>query len=350
MSEQDPRLATNRSQTSDGPMVVGPAARRMQQVHGDVSKSGLSGAKKWAIRLGLTLVIIGGSAGGMYVAYNQGLEDGVSYEPPLMVAQDAPIKVLPTDPGGKEVPHQDKLVFEQLSGGTGASDAPVLAPPSEEALPRPEAGAELVSPDEMPRVFEPDVSPPPETTVFADPSLPEATIPDAGGAAVPAPQEVGTPAPVVPTQDLPTEATAGPQPLFSEDGTAANAASPETNSDPVEPAPEPTQTEVANADDTSIEVPSLEVPSLEVPRGPFYAQLGSFPDQNDAATEWQRLLSRHTDVLGGFDHRLHAVDLDDKGTYHRILVGGFADIESARAICDALAAKNLERCLVNRID
>ena len=51
---------------------------------------------------------------------------------PVIRAETADVRVSPTDPGGLEVPHQDRLVLEEVS-----SDAPVLtdqAPPPEEPM------------------------------------------------------------------------------------------------------------------------------------------------------------------------------------------------------------------------
>jgi|GEM_PF-1071645 len=74
-------------------------------------------------------------------AYNKGQEAGASGridEPPLVLAQDGPSKVQPNSRGGIDVPDQDRLVFDRITGtdssgneNVGASpEQPITLPPS----------------------------------------------------------------------------------------------------------------------------------------------------------------------------------------------------------------------------
>jgi cell division septation protein DedD len=61
---------------------------------------------------------------------------------PLLKAPQTPLKVRPSDPGGMEVPDQDKMVLGVAAGDVMPSSAgPVLAPGAEEPLPRPKQQA-----------------------------------------------------------------------------------------------------------------------------------------------------------------------------------------------------------------
>ena len=61
--------------------------------------------------------------------------------PPLIRADDGPIKIRPKDPGGMAVPDQDKLIYQTLDGGVVEETVERLLPPPEEPLPPPEPPA-----------------------------------------------------------------------------------------------------------------------------------------------------------------------------------------------------------------
>lgn len=65
---------------------------------------------------------LGGFVGLVWYAY----QDGVTVEPsgavPTVHADSAPIKERPADPGGDEVPHQDRLVYQTLGERAGQGD------------------------------------------------------------------------------------------------------------------------------------------------------------------------------------------------------------------------------------
>ena len=76
-------------------------------------------------------------AGVVFLAYKQGMKQGAEGNPPVIRADDSPTKVAPTNPGGIEIPHQDKTVYDRLSGGEKSdvqSDAEHLLPSPEEPM------------------------------------------------------------------------------------------------------------------------------------------------------------------------------------------------------------------------
>lgn len=89
----------------------------------------------------VALVTLGAFTGGVWYAYDQGVERGITLSPPLFRADPSPTKIKPKDPGGLEVPHQDMLVYETLTTETPAEGAERLLPPPEEPLPRPQPPA-----------------------------------------------------------------------------------------------------------------------------------------------------------------------------------------------------------------
>jgi hypothetical protein len=72
-------------------------------------------------------------AGVVFLAYKQGLKQGAQGNPPVIHADSSPTKVAPADPGGMEIPHQDRTVYDRISGDAAPSSAD-----GEHLLPKPE--------------------------------------------------------------------------------------------------------------------------------------------------------------------------------------------------------------------
>jgi cell division protein FtsN len=82
----------------------------------------------------LGILILGGLGALAYYAYERGAASTAT-APVVIRADESPVKVAPEDPGGLEVPHQDKLVYDRLEGQLPADDG---AGPPERLMPSPE--------------------------------------------------------------------------------------------------------------------------------------------------------------------------------------------------------------------
>ncbi len=84
------------------------------------------------------LIVVGGLGALAYYAYERGAAS-TSTAPVIIQAEEGEVKIAPEDPGGMQVPHQDKLVYDRLEGGTSeeedAGPGERLLPPAEEPLP-----------------------------------------------------------------------------------------------------------------------------------------------------------------------------------------------------------------------
>ncbi|MEI7607923.1 MAG: SPOR domain-containing protein [Rhodospirillaceae bacterium] len=231
---------------------------------------------------------------------------------PLIKADPRPTKSRPAQPGGMEVPNQDKLVFDRLDPGAAPPMVERLLPPPEAPMPRP------VAPVAPPPAADPakgasrmamdTVMAPPPASVPLKSGLPDEETP-------PPPVVVVPPAPATPTPAKPPPA-ATPAPAPTRPAAKAPAAT----------APAATPKPVA-----------LPPPS----GGPVVRiQVGAVPREADAQTEWKRLQSRHRDLLGGLSLTVVRADLGDKGVYFRLQAGP-VDEARARAICDQLKSQNV---------
>lgn len=114
----------------------------------------------WLMLL-VVVAVLAALAGVVYFAYQQGREEGIRTAPPIVRADGGPEKVAPQDPGGMDIPHQDKEIFERITGDNGGAPAnggvERLLPPPEEPVATPTAPVAAAEPVETPVVAEPTV-------------------------------------------------------------------------------------------------------------------------------------------------------------------------------------------------
>ena len=142
----------------------------------------------------LGLLVLVGFGAVVWLAYNQGLKQAPSGAPPVL-ADEGPVKVEPVNPGGTVVPHQDKLVYDEVTGGAPSG--------AEELLPEPETPQTLTPAPATPAPtpIAPAPTPAPDAMPNATTTAPAAETPS------PAPSIVVSEAPVA-TPIAPTESAA----------------------------------------------------------------------------------------------------------------------------------------------
>ena len=249
----------------------------------------------------IALLALGGFAGLLWYAYSWGVGGVESEDLPVVAAESSPAKVAPEEPGGMEIPNQDKQVLND-QGGEGASDVERLLPPPEEPQP---------------------------------------------------PQITDQPAPEAPTEQSPTqqggqgEAEAGSPPAAPQ----APEPAPEPEAAP-EPAPEPApETATAqNSGETEPEpAPAPQQPEQlsDAPAGSFVMQLASVRSEETARSEWQRMQGANEQLLGDMPLFIQRVELEGRGTYYRIQTGPFPSRSTAQDLCAQLKAAGQD-CLVTQ--
>ncbi len=243
----------------------------------------------------LALVTLAAFVAAVWYAYDRGVRQGATFSPPLIRADHSPTKVRPKDPGGLEVPHQDKLVYETLAGDEAEEGPERLLPPPEEPLPRPEPAA----------------APVPEVRASGAERVVEVAPP---AALPPAPEPAPSAAP----------AAGEPPPAPASSAAPATVTAARTAPAPAEPEP----------------------PQEAVAPGGFRVQLASYRDPEAATRGWSRLSKANPALLRELTPDVIRVDLGpEKGIFYRLTVGPLAD----RGAADALCAKLKERkvgCLI----
>ncbi len=228
--------------------------------------------------------------GVVWSAYNQGLRDSGRDGAPRLVPNEEPYRERPVDPGGAETPDTDLEVYDRLTGDDAADDTVSLRPAPEEPLEesaRPGLRVEQVDADEA-----------------VDPITVETeALPDA------APR----PAPQRPARQPDPE----PEPV-----TQAPAREP----DPV---------------DTTTATTGVNL------SGSWVVQIASFRTAADAEAAWVAFRTRFADISSGMAPDVASVEIEGRGTYHRLRIAAFAERGDAVSFCSTLQSRGQD-CLVAR--
>lgn len=257
----------------------------------------------------VVLLAVGGFVGIVWHAYNQGKSGGADGVVPVLKAEDGPTRVRPDQPGGMDVPNQDKLIYDRLAPGgqIGAPQIERLLPPAEAPVARPQAP---VAPAPVPAPQAPvgaaptDLQPPP----LGERQVTTAPTPQAVPSQPPIPVAPPAPSQAVPPAQAPQQQAQVTRP------TPAPAA-----------APAPTQ-------------------QAAIPSGAARIQLAAVRSVDAAQKEWARIQNANRDILGGMSMNVVTADLGERGIYYRIQAGPAAD---ANDVCTKLKARNVG-CIVVR--
>jgi cell division septation protein DedD len=291
--------------------------RNMRPVPGGEPAGPGARSPKRLITAGIALGAVAAFGIGIWFAYDQGVKRGASGAPPLIRADQTPTKVAPENPGGMQVPNQDKQIYERLPGN--AAQAP--GSQTERLLPPPERPA--VAPTQPNMATSPAVTVPNRTT----PQVPNRT--DAPSATAVAPQPA-QPAPGQPQPVTPPRSAAPAQAQSS--GQASVQSSAPSSPQPSSSSQSPAQQQAART-------------VTATPGGSARIQLASLKDQAAATATWNQLQKKFPDILGGLQPSYEKVEIADKGTFIRLQAGPLKDRNAAQAACSALAAKN-QGCIV----
>ncbi|MAZ03311.1 MAG: hypothetical protein CMN56_09250 [Sneathiella sp.] len=260
--------------------------------------------KKW-IGAALAVVIVGGFGIGIWYAYDQGVKKGVQLAPPIISADTTPVKEKPEDPGGMDIPNQDKQVFGVLQSGDAPEKVEKLMPPPEDAMP--EEKTEMTATDAEKAADENKLD-----------NLVEEVTKDAAEAGEKAQEVVESTAEKV--EETVSAATTTEEPATEE-----------------------------KVEEKTVEVAAAPVPKkIEEPQtgGPMYrVQVGSFRSQDAAEKQWTMLNSKFKSMLSDVSHRVQDVKVEDKGTYFRLQLGAFSSRDGANRLCNDLKAQKQD-CLV----
>lgn len=277
-------------------------------------------------------VALAGFGGVVWYAYDQGIRQTPTSAAttPLIKADTTPTKVRPDQPGGMEVPHQDKLVLNQLADGNKAGGPQVerLLPPPESPLPRPAPTAQAPVMAPAPGIGTNGTGQtaglPPKIGPAPTPSAPTAQAP-----VMPPATPLAAPPPpaAAPRDAVQASGSSGAPPAAPQAAAPQVAAAPAATPKPAEkPAPKATPAAAPSA------------------TGNFKVQLVSVKAEDQTKSEWARLQKSYPQ-LAPLKMSVTRVDLGDKGIWYRIYAGPLSDAGAAGELCSSLKAKG-QGCVV----
>lgn len=301
----------------------------------------------------VVLVALGGFGLLAWYAYHSSGGSSVEGEVPLIEAEKSPVRSAPENPGGMEIPHQDKKVFEAVSGETPRQPEKeqIIATPEEPIAPARVANPAPTPSNALRDAFSESstggqASPPgaqePSVTVEQEPGVTieqgvkvqRGGIPPIAGITAEESQKV------VP---LPKKAA----PAVSAKAASVTVATVKAPEPAVEPEPKP----VVAAKPVPVAVPAPKVET--VPLQPKVekasdasatsakgarVQLAALKSQEEASALWTKIKHAHAGVVGDRTSHIEKADLGAKGTYYRLQVGGFENALDAKAFCAKLTA------------
>lgn len=303
----------------------------------DTPRRGLLATVLRGVSAGLVAAAV---IGVIWFAYNWGIGTRPQQQAqlPMITAEDRPEKVRPDDPGGMDVPYQDKLVLNNRGQSAQGARVERLLPPPEnpqppESEPSATAGGGAREPDSR-------NAPTPETardgsasTDAANTGPPDRSTArgrDAGGADGTGTQ--ASAAPEIPPESEASTTSDAAEPAGSDNDSGTEAAADER---PVSDTREPAETQQTQA---------TAPPPRPQPGDPL-VQLAALQSREAAERAWADLRVKFPNVLGDQRLVLQRVDKQDGSVFWRVRTGPFPNRTTAADVCGQLKAAG-QACLV----
>lgn len=277
------------------------------------------GVFRWMSAI-VVLLAVAGFFGLAWYAYKNGGDTGDEKDIEVVKADKAPVKEAPANPGGMDIPNQDKTVYGLISGKNEKPVAEHILAAPEEPLPR---------------------TTPEDTQTWMSDSLKGKTA-----AQVEAMKVGGDDAPKDQAKDQSKEqfnpgkvrtatgaVTTAPAALAAKSSAPAKppvAAAPAAGSD--------------DSDDSDDDAKPAAKPAVQAQAKPAPAasttppsgtriQLGAYKSQAEADKNWTHIAGKFASEVKSKQHYVVRADLGSKGVYYRLQVAPFASPKDAEQFC-----------------
>ena len=283
----------------------------------------------------LAVLIVTGFGIGIWYAYDQGVKKGVQLAPPIIKADDTPVKEQPQDPGGMEIPHQDKEVFNVLKPEDETTEKveQLMAPPEtvvEEAAPVDIAEDPVLkksnAPEKLMENATEEVAKTTQEMMASAKEAAKAAIADVGSTSATATDKSAA--------ETNATALAAEQAAKEEKANEAKATE--------EAAQEAAKVEAA---EKAKETPEVAAPKVAPAGAAYRVQLGAFRSEDAAKKAWRDLQKKHEELLSGEVYKIQSVEIKGKGLFYRLQAGAFGARDDAASLCTKLKAEKQD-CLV----
>jgi hypothetical protein len=264
------------------------------------------------VRRYLALLVVVGFMAVVWFAFSQSGQAPGESVVPVIKADGEPIKVRPDQAGGAEIPHQDKLVYDQIAGKPLESMPERLLPEPEQPLPQTQANAVDSSPSV--NVPEPTASLPEQEVAVVPQVTPKPVVEDKAPENITPPENMAL-KPIVPPRSA---KTAEKPPI------------PNTAAKKVDP-----------------QKPLLSIKTAEAPAATdgFRIQVAALPDADTAQRKAEELNKKFAKTLDGKKIGVRRAEIPGKGTFYRLQAAGYSDRSAAGNACQSLKSAG-QNCLV----
>ncbi len=320
----------------------------------DIDEYEKGGGKKKLLAAVLAgAVVVGGGGAYLYNSGNGNFSAGNA--PSIITADNSPVKEQPEEPGGRDFPNGNKLIYDRLGGdgpasqqasaaGGGNSDQDVPAVPGlvttgggtleqriENALKA--QGGEAENPE--PR--SPDKPKTVQTLTFGPDGSQQPTQQQTQSVTA---DNSGLSNPLSSSIVVSTQPSSSPS-----YGTVQAPAPSETSSVTAVPAAEQPQQQTRLA---SVAPQNQGVPVTAGGSDAYFVQIGARNDPQAATEAFKKLQKRYASVIGNYAPSLRKADLGAKGVWYRLWVGPVDGKVEAEALCEQLKIAGMQACLVRK--
>lgn len=304
----------------------------------------------------LAFVVLAAFAGVVWVAYNQGVQQGQrGINPPVLTADPGPTRVEPIQTAENGANPAPEKSYERLWAGESTepsagqvqpqSEADRNAPTTQDVVRRPVPEESAIGGPFRETPIDPGM----DSTVELTKEIPREEVPSSG----PAMTQLNMDRPTRMSKPGGREDVTRLLPPASSEGPVVEDSAPPSVSRPsvkqavpaapreitsIAPAPAP----VIQSAPEPVSPPAEAAPSSS---GGATIQLGSFPSSGLAAAQWSKVKSANQDLLGAYSPQIVEASIPGKGVWYRLRVGGFTDKSAAKDVCQQLSA-NGQACIL----
>jgi len=282
-----------------------------------------NGIFRW-LQIGVVLFAVTGFFGLAWYAYNSNdTVDEKNIE--IVKADKTPVKEAPANPGGMNIPNQDKTVYGLVNGNKEKQVVERVLPATEEPVIRDNTPKDTNAPHEsesetwVNNKINPAATPQPQPA----PQAPQLATPPV---AVEAPKNQPVTEPKKAEPFIPQKVNNEVRDIAQNDAppaaTPAPAKAPEQEVQAPKKAPPIVKTVAAKP-------ASGKLPLIRI-------QLGAFKSEADANKEWKKASSKFASSLKSKTKYIVKVNIPDKGTFYRLQAGAFDSKLHAEHFCKTL--------------
>ncbi len=333
------------------------------------------GTRKLSIK-GRSMFMVGSAllgavalGGALAFAYKQSGGAMNGSEPPLVQADNRPVKEAPDQPNGQDLPHKNKLIYDRLESADKPETDHLVPRQEDVAVPAMPASVDTaglsgqapsapqvteavdtgtVPPGTVATVDDPEGGPRHVKTMVVRPDgsvVPPAVAGVAAAPAqAPAPQQVASgeapmaaPAAQPPVQAHMAAAPPGPAAAAASEPQQVASIPPQA---PAKPKPVKATAAPAAAEDPA--------PKAAAPKSPsqFVVQVASKQNQTEALATFADMQQKYPTLLASYRPIVQKADLGTKGVWYRLRIGPINDKAVASKLCSQLKSQGLNDCLV----